>query len=180
MYILTVLPEEGKIKLEYYPKLCLELVAHCHPDPISRKESWLVMRCCSHLWNAHIGTKVNKNELWMMRSNFAYVVPKLCQVHSNIQTKILPVSTSTQSRNCMSNVGRKHMKLWSCSFTHHPRCSKITHQGSRWCFRRTWVSHRSCVRFADPEALSQIPYSILKGAIHISMLMQQNGAQTTG
>lgn len=144
----------------------------------SRKESWLDTRCCSHLWNAVIGIKVNKNELWMMRSNFAYMVPKLSHVHSNRQMKIFPLSISTQSRNCMSNVGRKHMKLYSFSFTCHPRCSQITHQGSRGCFRRTGVSHRSCVRFADPEASSQIPYSILKGTICLSMLMQIC-AQTT-
>lgn len=144
----------------------------------NRRKSWLDVRCCSHLWNADIGTKVNKNELWM-RSNFAYVIPKLCQVHSNIQMKIFPVSISTQSGNCISNVGRKHMKLCSFSFTCHLRCSKITHQGSRCCFRRTWVSCRSSVRFADPEALSWIPYSISKGTIRISMLMQQNCAQTT-
>lgn len=42
----------------------------------------------------------------MMRFNFAYVAPKLCQVHSNVQMKIFPVSISTQSRNSMSNGGK--------------------------------------------------------------------------
>lgn len=54
----------------------------------------------------------------MMRFNFAYVVLKLCQVHSNVQVKIFPVSISTQSRNCMSNVGKNHMKLCSFSCAH--------------------------------------------------------------
>lgn len=135
------------------------------------------MRCYSHLLNA-ISTKVNKNELWMMRFNFAYVVLKLCQVNSNVQIKIFPVSISPQSRNCMSNVGKNHMEL--CSFSCTPlRCSKVTHQGFRGRCKRTWVTHRSCVRFADPEGLSQIPYKIPRGTTCISVLMQQNSAQNT-
>lgn len=85
----------------------------------SRKESWLAMRCCSHLWCTAISTKVNKNELWMMRFNFAYVVPELCQVHSHVQMKTFPVSISTKSRNHMINVGKNHMELCSFSCIHH-------------------------------------------------------------
>lgn len=113
--ILTGLPELGKIM----PWVSGLLPPRSH-QLSSRKESWLDMRCSSHLWYAAISTKVNKNELWMMRFNFAYVVPKLCQVHSNAQMKIFPVSISTpQSRNCMSNMGKTHMELCSSFCTHH-------------------------------------------------------------
>lgn len=114
-----------------------------------------------------------------MRSSFVYVVPKLCQLHSEIQMKIFPVSINTQSRYYMYTVGRKQVELCRLLFTCHLRCSKRTQRGSRSCSRRTWVSHMSWVRFSDREALSQISYSISKGSVHLSTLMWQNCAQNT-
>lgn len=68
-------------------------------------------------------------------------------------------------------------KTHETSFTGHLKCSKITQHGSKDYSRRTWVSHGSCARSADPVLFLQIPYSIWKGNKYVSLLLQQNHAQ---
>lgn len=134
-------------------------MAHCHPEAIKRAAAKKAGLICDAVLIYEMLILVPK----LIKMSYAWWDPILLMWYPNcakfiltIQMKIFPVSISTRTRNCLSNGGRTHMKSRRFSLPHHPKRSKISHQGSRGCFKRTRVSHRSCVTFVDPNTLSQI------------------------
>lgn len=96
----------------------------------------------------------------MMRFNFVYVVPKLCQVHSKVQMKIIPCLHQHTTQKSHHQWGQNPHGTMQFLLHTPPRCSKVTHQGLGGAFAVEGPGYPTGVRFADPEGSSQIPCKI--------------------
>lgn len=137
-------------------------MACCHPDLIN----WAAEKKAGLIWDAILIYEMLLSVPKLIKMSYGWWDSILLMWYSScarfIQMYRLRYFLSPSAHNPETACPMWAKTTWNyvVSPVHTVRCSKVTHQGFRGCCRRTWVTHRSCVRFADPEGLSQILYKI--------------------